>query len=196
MGGGIFVDQALQSAVFSDEVIEDSFNSKTIEIGDSAYWLRADKYYPAEQKALEKVSEEIRLSLVSEAADDKVQEAVGESLELLVSGQGSTSIAAKYGLEWKQISKVKRNQADVPRAVTTLAFNLVRPEAGARSSGKVVLDSGAVAVVTLTSVVDGDFSALTESDRTNIRDQLLRTSGQDDFQALHSSLKASATIER
>ncbi|MBV1904992.1 MAG: SurA N-terminal domain-containing protein [Pseudomonadales bacterium] len=196
LGGGIFVDQALQSAVFSDEVIEDSFNSKTIEIGDSAYWLRADKYYPAEQKALEKVSEEIRLSLVSEAADDKVQEAVGESLELLVSGQGSTSIAAKYGLEWKQISKVKRNQADVPRAVTTLAFNLVRPEAGARSSGKVVLDSGAVAVVTLTSVVDGDFSALTESDRTNIRDQLLRTSGQDDFQALHSSLKASATIER
>jgi len=196
MTDGLFSNAALIDAAFSSDVADEKFNSKTIQIGETAYWIRSDGYYPALQKSMEDVSDEIRIVLVAEAAQDKVDNAVDDIIEMLESGEGSATVAAKYSLDWKQVSAVKRNQADTPRPVTLLAFSLPKPEAGEKSTGKTSLNDGSTAIVTVTSVVEGDIATLTDKERGDIRSQLERSNGQDDFQALHTSLKAAASISR
>jgi hypothetical protein len=45
-------------------------------------------------------------------------------------------------------------------------------------------------------VNDGDYSALTETDRTAIRSQLQRQVGNQEFTALFLTLRDSASVER
>ncbi len=194
MEDSVFANANMLDAAFSSDVADEGFNSKTVQVGDSAYWIRSDGYYPASQKALDEVREEIKSILVSEAARDRIDQAAEDILQQLADGEGSTTIAAKYSMDWNQVSSVKRNQAEIPPAIATLAFTLPRPAPGKKSTGKTTIADGSVAVVTVTSVTDGDFAALTDKDRGDIKTQLERSIGQDDFQALHTSLKAAASI--
>ena len=196
MTDSIFANAQLIEAAFSGDVADEGFNSKVIQVGETAYWIRSDGYFPATQKNLEDVRDEISEILVSELAQDKIDGAVNDILEMLESGEGSSTVAAKYALEWNQVSAVKRNQADIPRAVSALAFSLPKPGVDEKSSGRASLNNGSMAVVTVTSVIDGDIAALTDKERSDIQNQLERSIGQDDFQALHTSLKASASISR
>ena len=58
------------------------------------------------------------------------------------------------------------------------------------------LGGGRIAVVTVTSVKDGDYGALPETERAAIKTQLARRVGNEEFTALFMALRDSASIDR
>ena len=111
-------------------------------------------------------------------------------------GEGSATIAAAYGLEWQRTSAASRATSTLDREIIQAAFGLPRPTDDVRSVTSTELGGGRVAVVTVTAVNDGDYGALTETDRAAIRTQLARRVGDEEFMALFVTLRDSASIDR
>ena len=111
-------------------------------------------------------------------------------------GDPSSVIAATYGLEWQLAPAASRGTPGLDREIVTSAFELARPTEDKRSVTSAELAGGRVAVITVSAVKDGDYAALTETERAAIRTQLERSVGNEEFTALFMTLRDSASVER
>ncbi len=195
-GAAPFDVPALRTAAFVDDVVTKGFNSRAIETDKRAYVLRVSEHRPPVQRPLADVAGEIRARLTAAAATDRARAVAKEATERVAKGEGSATIAAAYGLEWQRTPAVTRATSTLESAVTQAAFGLPRPTDEVRSVTSTDLGGGRVAVVTVTAVNDGDYGALTETDRAAIRTQLARRVGDEEFMALFVTLRDSASIER
>jgi peptidyl-prolyl cis-trans isomerase D len=195
-GSAPFDNASLRDAAFSDDVLSRSLNSRVIEVGDDAYVLRMTAHHEPTQRPLQQVAAEIRARLTTEAATAKARQAAKDIVAKVDAGEGTATSAATYGLTWKVIAGATRSHTGDDAAITAAAFDLPRPTADQRSVTSTALHNGAIAVITVTAVADGDYAALSKSDVDAIRAQLSRRSGNEDFQSLFQSLRDSATIEQ
>jgi len=194
-GPAPFDHAELRKAAFADEVLARGLNSRVIEVDGTAYVLHVAEHRAPAQKALADVASGIHDQLITEAATERVRQAVDEALGRVAAGEATAAVAAAYGLEWKVAANASRTTPGYEREVIDAAFELPRPTADARSVTSANL-GGKMAVVTVTAVKDGDFGALTEQDRTTIRAQLARRAGAEEFDALFKTVRNSASIDR
>lgn len=195
-GAAPFDAPALRTAAFAEDVITKGFNSRVVEIDKRAYVLRVAEHRPPVQRSFAEVANEIRGRLVNEAATDRAREVATEATERVAKGEGTATIAAAYGLEWQRTPAASRATSTLDREVIQAAFGLPRPTEDLRSVTSTELGGGRVAVVTVTAINDGDYGALTETDRAAIRTQLARRVGDEEFMALFVTLRDSASIDR
>lgn len=193
---GPFSNARLRDAAFSEEVLEQGFNSPVVDLGDRAYVVRVIEQHLPEQKPLEAVAQEIETLLRNREAQDLAAAEADRAYRDLLDGAASSAVSDTFGQEWVVLSNSRRQTPGVDPAITREAFALPRPTGSDRSVGSVRTGSGVEVVVTVTAVRPGDYAALTESERNGLRQQLERTTGERDFGGLFENLRETASIER
>ena len=122
--------------------------------------------------------------------------AEGQSaLKALQEGTDAKLLATERDLNWTRREGVSRSDASIDAPVLKRAFQLGRPAADEPVYGGVVLPSGDYAVISLTSVEDGDPGSSTKAARDALRASLERGYGQDVYGGFLRTLRASASIE-
>ena len=196
VGAAPFDVAALRSGAFGDEVLSKGLNSRVIEVDKSAYVIRIKEHRPPVQRSLADVSDGIRKQLVKEAATDRAREAAAEAMARVTKGDATAAVADAYGLQWQVAPATSRGAQGVDREIIKSAFSLPRPTQDARSVTTAELSEGRVAVVTVSAVNDGNYSALSETERESIRTQLARRVGNEEFTAFFLTLRDSASVDR
>jgi peptidyl-prolyl cis-trans isomerase D len=195
-GAGPFSDKKVRDAAFSEEVLEKGFNSRAIDLGESAVVMRLDAHHPAEQKAFASVSDDIRARLVRERAEVAGRDAAAAALARIEAGDATAVVASDAGLEWKVAARARRGARDVDSTIVRTAFELPRPTETARSVRMTDLAGNRTAIVMVTAVYEGDYAALTDDERAQLRTQWLESVGNLEFAALFDSVRDEASIKR
>jgi peptidyl-prolyl cis-trans isomerase D len=193
---GPFANVRLRNVAFSEDVLDQGFNSAVVDLGDRATVVRLIERHLPELKPLAEVSEEIRTVLIVREAQDRSADAASTAYQALIDGAASSKIADDHQAEWVVLSKSRRQNPSVDPAITREAFRLPRPVGTDRAVGSTRTSSGVEVVITVTAVAEGDYGALTEAERSGLRAQLARSAGERDFGSLFQDLRDAASIDR
>ncbi|MGM0767278.1 MAG: SurA N-terminal domain-containing protein [Pseudomonadota bacterium] len=192
-GGNPPFDHAgLVRQLFSDDVLNDRFNTELIDVGDNVSVVaRVKTYYEAEEQPLEAVREDIRAALL----EQKTREALRERAESLIAELEAGADAAELGAgEWQEYSEQSRNEADISRQIVSAAFSLERPEEGSVRYGQALTDNG-IAVVALDRVNEGEIED-GSGELAQLRGFLSSMEGQREYAAYQQYLRERAEVSR
>ena len=196
VGSGIFGNVTLREGVFTNEVLEQSFNSPALEyLENRAVVARVTARHEPETIAMAEVTEDIRAEIVGERAGLALETAHAEALERVQAGENVSAIANDAGLDWQTHQLVRRNQPGVPPEVLSETFSLPRPVDG-KQVGSARAADGTRYIVTITRVEDGDLSTMTEAEIDGMRGFLANRASSIDFDGYFSALEEDASVER
>ena len=195
-GPGIFAEAVFRDAAFGTDVLERGFNSSAIEHDNRAVSVRVRTHHEATQRPLEEVTDVVRKKLVDQEARDLARTRADDALGRLTAGEAVSQVSEEAQVQWKVAESARRRMPDVPPQVLVQAFDLPRPAPEGRSAGIAELDNGAVAVVVVTRVMDGDYAELTEAERKSLDRQLAQRAGQADLTSVFDTVKDAASIKR
>ena len=191
---GLFANQALVTAAFSDEVMLEGNNSDVIEIGDNqAVVLRVQQFNESAVLPLDDVMGEISVILRTQMEREAVQ-SLGEELLIAAEEGGDVdALLANNELEWLDAENISRNDFSVNREVIDHVFTMAAPESEPVVSS-VSLANGTFVLVELNQVNPGEFSAIPEPDRNRLVDSLQSDLGVSDYQSFLVSLREGSDI--
>jgi peptidyl-prolyl cis-trans isomerase D len=191
---GLFANQALVTAAFSDEVMLEGNNSDVIEIGDNqAVVLRVQQFNESAVLPLDDVMGEISVILRTQMEREAVQ-SLGEELLIAAEEGGDVdSLLADNELEWLDAENVSRNDFSVNREVIDHVFTMAAPESEPTVSS-VSLANATFVLVELNQVNPGEFSAIPEPERNRLVDSLQSDLGVSDYQSFLVSLREGSDI--
>ena len=193
-GSGLFANQALVTAAFSDEVMLEGNNSDVIEIGDNqAVVLRVQRFNESAIRPLDDVIGEISVILRTQMEREAV-ESLGEELLITAEEGGDVdSLLADNELVWLNAENISRNDFSVNREVIDHAFTMAATEGGPIVSS-VSLANGTFVLVELNQVNPGEVSAIPEPERNRLVDSLQSDLGVSDYQSFLVSLREGSDI--
>lgn len=185
----------IREAAFSNAVLIEKQNSGLIEIDDNhVVVLRIKEHEASRPKTLAEARTEITEMLKREKAAAAVEEAAEKILAELPDGKPE-AIAKRYSSQYKTVANVKRDDASVPHEIRLAAFRMPSPgEGGGSEIKKITLANGDAAVLRLDRVKPGDIAALTETERTQLRQQVQQLRGRFDYTAMLAAIKDEADI--
>lgn len=191
---GLFANQALVTAAFSDEVMLEGNNSDVIEIGDNqAVVLRVQQFNESAVLPLDDVMGEISIILRTQMEREAVQ-SLGEDLLIAAEEGGDVdALLADNELEWLDVENISRNDFSVNREVIDHVFTMAAPESEPIVSS-VSLANGTFVLVELNQVNPGEFSAIPEPERNRLVDSLKSDLGVSDYQSFLLSLREGSDI--
>ena len=191
---GLFANQALVTAAFSDEVMLEGNNSDVIEIGDNqAVVLRVQRFNESAIRPLDDVIGEISVILRTQMEREAV-ESLGEELLITAEEGGDVdSLLADNELVWLNAKNISRNDFSVNREVIDHAFTMAATEGGPKVSS-VSLANGTFVLVELNQVNPGEVSAIPEPERNRLVDSLRSDLGVSDYQSFLVSLREGSDI--
>tara|TARA_R110002012_G_scaffold9100_1_gene41769 strand:- start:1644 stop:3464 length:1821 start_codon:yes stop_codon:yes gene_type:complete len=184
---GVLSEPGVMSAAFSDDVLEEGYNSEVIELDqDRRLVLRVAEHREAALLSLDEVREDVEISVAAEQQQQALREEAQALVADLREGQS-------VEVEWQQANNLTR-QADtnVPQPIIQEAFRLPRPDEGESRYQTVELPQG-VAVVALDSVSEGEVDEQMETFVSQMSEQLR---AQSVLQGLIEDLRSDAEIER
>ncbi len=191
---GLFANQALVTAAFSDEVMLEGNNSDVIEIGDNqAVVLRVQQFNESAVLPLDDVMGEISVILRTQMEREAVQSFGEELLIAAEEGGDVDALLADNELEWLDAENISRNDFSVNREVIDHVFTMAAPESEPVVSS-VSLANGTFVLVELNQVNPGEFSAIPEPDRNRLVDSLQSDLGVSDYQSFLVSLREGSDI--
>ena len=196
-GQGIAANRKVQQAAYSEDVLRERLNSEVIELGDNhAVVVRLKEYQAAEVRPLEQVKARIENELKTKGAKGKAKEK-GEAIVAKVNaGNSLKSVAEAEKLKVAAKGWFKRDDSKLGPEISREVFSTQRPVDEKAFTRGVSLNNGDYVVMTLFAVKDGDISALTESEKTDIANRLSNATGVDEFGFALNSYKDSAEIKR
>ncbi|TVP52473.1 MAG: peptidylprolyl isomerase [Halomonadaceae bacterium] len=183
--------------LFSEDVLQDGFNTEPVEIGsDRAIVARVRDYHPATQLELADVADEIRDRLrVQKMRATLEEEARQHIASLRDQGEDAMdSVAAELGGEWVHHDTVSRSDDFVSPILREAVFGLPRPSEGSSRYASVAVPGG-IALIKLAEVMEGD-EAATEMLTRNMQESLSQRHGQAAYAFYVSQLRDKADIQR
>jgi len=191
---GLWANQALVTAAFSDEVMLEGNNSDVIEIGDNqTVVLRVQQFNESAVLPLDDVMGEISVILRTQMEREAVQ-SLGEELLIATEEGGDVdALLADNELEWLDAESISRNDFSVNREVIDHVFTMAAPESEPVVSS-VSLANGTFVLVELNQVNPGEFSAIPELERNRLVDSLQSDLGVSDYQSFLVSLREGSDI--
>lgn len=192
---GILSEAKVRDALFGEDVLLEGYNSAAV-VTDAAEVVvgRLRGRHPSEERPLDTVRDEIRRTIALEEAQSLAESRAFDALANLAAGDTPADVAAQSGVEWQRADDLPIDGGDPPRAIGELAFQMEAPAPGERQSDVATLANGSRAVVVLSNVVMGDYSAMTETDRSALAEQSSRLNAERDYAALLSTLRARSSI--
>jgi len=196
--GSISGHQEVIDAAFSQEVLEGGGNSDLIETdGERVIVLRVKEHFPAAQRPLSDVREEIIDAIRNERARERVVDVGRDLIARLRAGEDPVELAKSLGLEWSAPSTLKRadTSAAVESGIRNTLFRMPRPDENQRQYDGTLTTSGDFVILSLDAVMDGDPTTAEAEYANNLQDALRRDFGQVSFDSLVQSLHKEAEIK-
>ncbi|MFH0350403.1 MAG: SurA N-terminal domain-containing protein [Chromatiales bacterium] len=192
-GEGIGAQEKVSDAAFSPEVLEERLNSEPLELGDNhIVVIRVKEHIAAKMRPLNEMKNDIKAAMSLDKAK-AVAKTQGEALlQRLKSGEGREQLASKEGLKWVEKEKLGRDDTGVDNVLRRMAFKLPRPNEGKASYGGSVLDSGDYVLIALLDVDKAE--TVDAGRRKQLKDELLRTTSNQEWRDLISDLRRHADI--
>jgi peptidyl-prolyl cis-trans isomerase D len=183
-GDGVLSEPGVMTAAFSQDVLEERYNSEVIELdNDRRMVLRVTEHREASVLPLEQVREEVQAAV---RARKQQQALVEEAKERLANPESGA-------IDWLEVDRISReSDTTVPRLIVQAAFRMPHPESGASTYRYVELPEG-VAIIALDNVNDGDVDEQAERFVAQMAEQLR---AQSVIQGLMDDLRSDADIER
>jgi len=196
-GTGLFTNQQLVNAAFSDSVFLEGNNSDAIELSDAqAVVLRLEQFNEAAVPPLEEIRPQIAVLLRAEKEREAVQELGSELMEVVVQTGGDVdALMEAEGLQWVELEAVNRTSNAANRQVIEQAFTMPAPE-NEPGRASITLPNGTFVLLELTGVTPGSLESLSEQERQSLRSQISQSMGSSDLQSYITSLRNNADIQR
>jgi peptidyl-prolyl cis-trans isomerase D len=195
---GKFANAKIIQAAYSDDVLNSGRNSDVLELEDDNYMVvRVVNHEEEMARPMDEVSAGIRLTLEKQQTTELTHKRADEILKLLTQDGGSMGdIAADGALKLVQGKTVNRTgNQEIDPLIVSKAFVLPRPAEGNSSYGKAGLASGSVAVIGVSSVIDGDPAALSAEERDSERQRLEAARGQTSLAGYIKQLRADSSVK-
>ena len=194
---GIAANPEIINMAFSDDILIDRNNSDVIEVAaDHHVVIRVKKYEPSEIRPLEEVTDEVRNKLLREKSIRLAEGQAKEIIEMLEAGSLTRYVADQFDLSWNVVAAVKRMSLELEDEIRETAFSLPRPTEGGKSLGYVLLDTGNVAVISVTNVANYPQIQVSADESASLASALGRKQGTIDYSRLEDSLLADAVVKQ
>ena len=194
-GTGISADPAVLKAAFSSEVLEDSYASEVLELGNDRYVVvKLNKSIPARQKDITEVQDAVVASLTDQLARASLAARGAELLARVDAGENVEAVAKDEDLDWQVVLDAKRSTGGINNEIKRFAFQL--PATATEDLIESFYSrSGDFVVVALTNVEAGDSSKLSKEQKASLSYAGVSSSGGRELQAVQKSLREGADIE-
>jgi peptidyl-prolyl cis-trans isomerase D len=185
-GEGVLAEPGVMHEAFSDDVLQDGFNSEVIELDeDRRMVLRVADHREATVLPLEEVRDQVMAAVERRQQRDALLEVARERVERLRAGDD-------LAIDWERVEGATRQDDAVPQAVRRAAFRLPHPEADQPVYGQAT-DDERVILIALDSVEEGHADEQMEAFVARMAEQLR---GQAAIQGLQVHLRDTAEIQR
>ncbi|NND68787.1 MAG: peptidylprolyl isomerase [Halioglobus sp.] len=194
-GEGVFEQQALRAAAFSDDVLNTGHNSDVIELrGETFVALRVLEHHEPQLRPLEEVRDSIAAALVEEATRTALANEAQRLLSALRGGTAIDALAAETGYAWQVEIGAQRRNLTMPPEVLGRAFELPVPEEGSSVSDITFTSTGDAVIVELFRVTPGTIDTLRPEERSQLAAGLARQAGGLLNTELQSAIRARADV--
>ena len=198
-GEGLFSNDRIVSAAFSEEVLQQNRNSELLEISDThVVVLHLREHKAASQRPLDQVRELIAGRLKQQQAREMADQDAQTALARLAAAEAPEQVAAAYQQKWQDAGFIKRQASETDKLndqIREAAFSLPRPKDNQPELTNLILPGGDAVVVALYSVQDGEPSTDGQALQA-IGQQLANISGQIEYSAFLAYLQSQADITR
>lgn len=195
-GPGIFSNQEILRAVFSDSVLVEGLVSDLVEISHGhGIALRVTEHVRAATRPLEEVRDQVVASVRAERRAELGRAALEKALESIDSIDALKAYAEANELEVRNAESVGRAGAVVDPSIAQAAFALPHPAEGGVSIGSAHLVGGANAVIALTGVQEADLGKVDATQRDMLRTQLAQAVAGLEATELVKALRREARID-
>ena len=193
---GIFSNQALVAAAFSEEVLLEDNNSEVIELSTSqAVVLNVLLFNEATVLPLEEVEPEITVIIRTEMEREAVQNLNSQLMTKIESDEPFEQLLVDNEIEWLIEEGVSRGAVSVNREILTQVFSMSLADSDTPAYDNLILTNGTAVIVELNSINAGSIASIPQIDQENMLSSIISDLGNSDFQAYMSNLQENADIE-
>ncbi|WP_148253912.1 SurA N-terminal domain-containing protein [Aidingimonas lacisalsi] len=183
---GVLSEPGVMDAAFSDDVLEEGYNSDVIELGNDRHMVvRVVDHRSATTLPLDDVRSEVASAVETQLMREGLRALANSRLDRLRQGES-------LNIDWQSVERVTRDHDAAPEAVVRGAFRLEVPADEESTYGQVATDES-VALIALDSVEEGEVD---EQSQGNVAQMAERLRAQAAIQGLSEHLREEATIER
>lgn len=194
---GILASKGVIDAAFSNDVLEEGYNSDVITLDDgSQVVIRVLNRKPASVMPLSSVHEIIKNRLLKESAQNNMKTLGDKLVQQLSNGANGTDIAKQLKLVWHEKKDVNRHQKGVNPRVLINVFNMYVPtDRKHPTSQAILLPNGNLAVVAFYQANYGDVKKATPEQLQIFNRKIADDYGNVDYALYVRSLKKQAKIK-
>ena len=186
-GDGVLFEPGVMEQAFSDDVLEEGYNSEVIELDeDRRLVVRVAEHREQTQLPLDDVRDEVETAVRAQRQQERLQAQAQDMIAQLKDGES-------IDMEWLEANNVRR-QDDVTASqlIVQEAFRMPHPDEGESTYQTAMMPSG-VALIALDEVTSGDVDEEREQFVAQMAQQLR---AQAIIQGLIDDLRRDAEIER
>ncbi|MDX1633704.1 MAG: SurA N-terminal domain-containing protein [Marinobacter sp.] len=189
-----FDHPGLMRQLFSDDVLQDAYNTEVIDVAeDTSVVARVQEYFPAAQQPLAEVQDEIRQQLQARRTEEALAQLGRDLIARLQDGEALADLNVPVD-SWQSYQDVARTSTEISAPVLERAFELPRPESESPSYGLTGYQDDLV-VIALDEVTDGDVSE--RQDEVDQWQQFIASQmAQREYLAYREHLREQAEVER
>jgi peptidyl-prolyl cis-trans isomerase D len=193
---GIFSNQALVAAAFSEEVLLEDNNSEVIELSTSqAVVLNVLLFNEATVLPLEEVEPEIAVIIRTEMEREAVQNISDQLMTNIENDEPFEQHLADNEVEWLTEEGVNRGAVTVNREILTQVFSMSLADSDTPTYDNLTLTNDTAVIVELNSINAGSIASIPLIDQENMLSSMISDLGNSDFQAYMNNLQENADIE-
>ncbi len=194
-GKGIAGNPKVDSAAFSEEVLDEKNNSEVIEISDDyLVVIRIDKHEDSSVLPFEEVkgiiSNELRHSEALKLAKLEGEKLLAE----IEAGADGRELAEKNGYEWKDEGFVSRDSQNVNRLILEQSFKAEKPLDDKKVVSGVELPGGGYAVIIVSAIKQGEIPERNSAEWQSAEQMQARMHGITALTGYIETLKSEADI--
>jgi peptidyl-prolyl cis-trans isomerase D len=196
-GSGIGAYAGVAEAAFSDDVLQNRYNSPVVEINeDRLVVVHLKDHQQATLQTLDEVRDQVEESVRKVKTSALLHEKGQRLLADLRTGSADlAALAEAEGLEPGSTGLLLRNSATPSRVLVTRAFALPRPAPDSPIYEGTQLPNGDYVLLELQEVQEGNYDELPEAERKQVWRSLNEIQGTSEMQMVLSELKAQADIQ-
>ncbi len=194
---GLFVNNKVLTAAFSNDVLHEKRNSEVIELTpEHAIVIRLKNYQEEKVQAFDEVKEEVTKNLTSKKLKDYVTEKGQNFVKSLQTGETIDAELNALNLTWKEAKQLDRNSYELGREVTQLIFQASKPtkEISVAYSGFTMSDGNFV-LIGISNVTEPQLDTFTDVEKQQIGARIVRDLSNQARLSIVKTLRSEAEIK-
>ena len=150
---GIFTQEKIANAAFSDQVVQQNENSEVVSLDDGGLVVMALKQFVAgDYQPLEAVKDKVTAKVVAEKSKDLAIQKSKDVVAALNEGKDLSSLDLKQS--WTEVKESGRDNSDVSKPLVDKAFEMPKP-GDKPTYASLELGTGDTSVIRLDAIAEG-----------------------------------------